>query len=587
MRIRRRIADALSNPQRLVAFVLRVVAVAQRGELGTMLRRVRPRGPTSAEYRKWLDRQTPLPESRGPPFIIAVDFAETSNGDLAPTIAACAQAHSAGIFVRDATSGWRPVDGGSPKQLGEWARERNASWIWWIGAPLALTGDAAPALAMGCAVPGARVVYADHAVADGKGGSMPVFKPAWDRIQLLERPYAGPLLALDATLSGALEDETRIGVVGQWRFLLDVAESVPDDAILHVPRVVAQISGTTSEVGDDSVVRRAIGPHDASIAASRGVDVEVNATASPWLRLRARTPCPVSVVIPTRDRPDLIERCLRSLVADLPADGEVVVVDNGSSDPEVPALLQRYAELVTLRTVPSPGAFNFPRLCNVGVAASRGRVVVLLNNDTEAGPDSLDELVGVAALRDVGAAGPLLVYPDGILQSAGVLIGVNRTATSALSGFDAHDAVARDWCRSRRRVSAVLGACLAVSRDKYLRIGGMDERFGVSHNELDFCLRLDAGGLANVFTPFARVVHREGATRGFEVTRAERERLDAEEHLFRMRWGQVLEAVDPAYHPALARQGSPFSLAADDIRVRPRAGWRGGVTEPARAGRSS
>ena len=208
--------------------------------------------------------------------------------------------------------------------------------------------------------------------------------------------------------------------------------------------------------------------------------------------------------------------------------------------------------------------------------AAKGRVVVLLNNDTVVTDGWLDELVALAVQPGVGAVGPLLVYPDGRLQSAGVLVGVNRTATSALAGFDPDDPAAVDWCSSRRRVSAVLGACIAIERERYLQAGGMDERLAVSHNEVDLGLRLDADGLANLFTPFARVVHDEGATRGFEVTREERARLDAEEHAFRERWARALASCDPAYHPALARTGAPFALGEVPQVLAPRAGWARG-----------
>ncbi len=478
------------------------------------------------------------------------------------------------MLVRAAQGGWKPLDGGDGKSLAAWANEHRASWIWWIAAPLQLAPDAAAAIALGCALPGARVVYADHDVAD-EHDAMPMLKSAWDRVQLLERPYAAPLLAVHAGLAGALDDARETGIAGQWRFLLDAVESLPENAIVHVPRVAAHLVPDAQRTLDDVRDRGAVAPRIASLVQSSGVLADADPSRTPWLRFSVRSACPVSIVIPTRDRPALLERCLRSVVADsFPSDGEIVVVDNGSSDPRVAQLLQQYAGRVSLSVVSMPVPFNFPKLCNAGVAASRGRIVVLLNNDTEVGPGWLAELASVAARTDIGAVGPLLLYPDGIVQSAGVLLGVNRTATSALAGFEADDPVARAWCTSRRRVSAVLGACVAVGRDKYMRAGGMDERFSVSHNELDFCLRLEAAGLANVFTPFARVVHEEGGTRGFEVTGEERQRLEAEERLFRARWGAVLDAIDPAYHPALARVGNPFSLASDDVGVHPRAGWR-------------
>ena len=127
-------------------------------------------------------------------------------------------------------------------------------------------------------------------------------------------------------------------------------------------------------------------------------------------------------------------------------------------------------------------------------------------------------------------------------------------------------------------MSAVLGACIAVEREKYLQIGGMDPHFAVSHNEVDFCLRLEAAGLANVFTPFAHIVHAEGATRGFEVTAAERARLDAEEPRFLARWQHVLDSVGTAHHPAWSRTGNPFLFGSPATSLRPRAGWRGVVS---------
>jgi GT2 family glycosyltransferase len=152
-------------------------------------------------------------------------------------------------------------------------------------------------------------------------------------------------------------------------------------------------------------------------------------------------------------------------------------------------------------------------------------------------------------------------------------VGVNRTATSAFAGFAPDDPAAVAWAQSRRRVSAVMGACLAVERRKFTAVGGFDERFAVSHNEVDLCLRLERAGFANVVTPHSRVLHVEGASRGFEVEPAERARLAEEEQLFRERWKERIAATDPAHHPWLAREGNPFAFASGRIDAPPRLGW--------------
>jgi O-antigen biosynthesis protein len=389
---------------------------------------------------------------------------------------------------------------------------------------------------------------------------------------LLERPYAGPLFAVHAGLAAVLDDARESGVAGQWRFLLDAAERLPDEAIVHVPQIVAHSRAPDREQCERE--RDAVAPRVRSLIEANGEHAVMDAKRSPWLRFAIAADCTVSIVIPTRDRYPLLERCLRSILADeFARNAEIVIVDNGSSDPRVPALLRTVGARVRVTIVSMDVPFNFPQLCNAGVEAAGGRIIVLLNNDCEVASTSLVELVGVAARSVIGAVGPLLLYPDGAVQSAGVLLGVNRTATSALAGFSPDDPAVLAWCRSRRQVSAVVGACLAVARDKYRRVGGMDELFAVSHNELDFCLRLEAEGFANAFTPFARVVHQEGGTRGFEVTAAERERLLAEEHLFVARWGRMLDAIDPAHHPAFARTGNAFAFRTA-ATPSARAGWR-------------
>lgn len=577
MRLRRRLADALRSPARLAAFVRRAVDLARGGELRSTLARLHPRSFDDDAYRAWhtaASRATPRSEA---PLKWALLL---DAGDAASLVAMRADAAgiapgAVAVLAREhGTDRWQASAGGKPAPLVELLAAIDAEWLLWVSAPVAFAPGALAAFAAGCVLPGALLVYADSDEADRSGRRhAPRFRSAWDVWQVLEANLAGPVLALHRTLAPWIEGRRRAGEAGPWSALLRASAALPPASVVHVPQVLVQraYAAQRNEVDE----RRAVAEPLREAAAHRGLALEANARTTPWVRYHGSAT--VSVVVPTRDRAALLERCLKA-VADTRGrlEVDVVVLDNGSREPAVRDVLEAARRTIEVTVVDCDEPFNFARLANAGVLAAKGRVVVLLNNDTVVTDGWLDELVGLAMQPGVGAVGPLLVYPDGRLQSAGVLVGVNRTATSALAGFDPGDPAAVDWCSSRRRVSAVLGACIAIERERYLQAGGMDERLAVSHNEVDLGLRLDANGLANLFTPFARVVHDEGATRGFEVTREERARLDAEEHAFRERWAPALASCDPAYHPALARTGVPFALGEVPQVLAPRAGWTRG-----------
>jgi GT2 family glycosyltransferase len=252
----------------------------------------------------------------------------------------------------------------------------------------------------------------------------------------------------------------------------------------------------------------------------------------------------------------------------------IVLVDNGTTEPGFDALCDEVGTRMPLRIVRAPGPFNFSRLCNAGAAAAGDGVLVFLNNDAFfPRADDLHELAALAAQPGAGAVGPRLAYENGRVQSAGVFIGVNRIATSALAGFEHDDPAVAAWCASPRRVRAVMGACLAVAKSRFDEVGGFDEAFPTALNDVDLCLRIDAAGYANVFTPRANAIHVEGASRGFEVTAQERRALDDAEERFRARWAPLADAVDPAHHPWLSRIGNPFAFARHPGPCAPRLGW--------------
>jgi GT2 family glycosyltransferase len=298
-------------------------------------------------------------------------------------------------------------------------------------------------------------------------------------------------------------------------------------------------------------------------------------TSTSWPRPRFRLPEPapsVSVIVPTRDRAALLAACAAGVLerTDYPS-LDLMVVDNESADDEALDLLARLDCDPRARVLRRPGPFNFAALNNAAAAAARGDVLLLLNNDTEVlHPDWLREMVSHAIRPDVGAVGARLLYPDGTLQHGGLLLGPEGQATHVGRGAagDAPGYLGQLACT--RDLSAVTAACLAVRRDVWRAVGGMDERLAVTWNDVDFCLRVRTAGLRVIWTPHATLLHREGATRGREADDVARQRRFADEQsLVRATWGAAVDD-DPYLNSNLvATEAGPLALA----RPRRRRPW--------------
>jgi GT2 family glycosyltransferase len=300
--------------------------------------------------------------------------------------------------------------------------------------------------------------------------------------------------------------------------------------------------------------QRAVG----DFLAERGIaaDVVPAPRASIFQRIVYRLPDPaprVAVIVPTRNRADLLTRCIDGLLGatDYPA-LEVVVVDNGSDEPQALALLGDLAKRPGVRIIPYPGAFNFAAINNHAVAATDAPVLAFLNNDIEiTQPEWLREMVSRALQPDIGAVGAKLFYPDGTIQHAGVVTGLGA---DRIAGHPYHKAP-RDSAGSfgdlllAREVSAVTAACLVIRRSVFVEAGGFDEaNLAVSYNDVDLCLRLRERAYRNIVTPFAELTHHESASRGADHQPAQRERVRGEIAYMRRRWGDAL-LCDPYFNP--------------------------------------
>jgi GT2 family glycosyltransferase len=343
---------------------------------------------------------------------------------------------------------------------------------------------------------------------------------------------------------------------------LRVVERVDAAQIVHVPRVLCHAGDAVDRGGGESS-RRAVSEHLARVGIAADV-VQAPEAPAGMQRVRFAVPDPqpqVSIVIPTRDRADLLRACVEAILTRTTyAHYGIVIVDNGSTEESMRELLDQYrAKGITV--IRDDAEFNYSALNNRAVAATSAEYVCLLNNDIEVlTPGWLEEMVSMAARPDVGAVGARLWYPDRRVQHAGLVLGIAGIVGYAhkllLAGEPGYA------CRAilHQSFSALTAACLLVRKSVYEGVGGLDERLAVAFNDVDFCLRLREAGYRHVWTPYAEMIHTESSSRGPESTPEKARRLQEEIDLFRSRWGAKLQA-DPAYSPNLTLDAEDFSLA--------------------------
>lgn len=221
----------------------------------------------------------------------------------------------------------------------------------------------------------------------------------------------------------------------------------------------------------------------------------------------------VSIVIPFRDRPELLRNCLRSLRLSTFRNVEIVLVDNGSERPATGRLLARIGAKSDIKLVSRPGTFNFSLLCNAGAAAASGDHLLFLNNDTEVlSARWLERMLALAADPSVGVVGATLLYPDRTVQHAGLL-----PRSDGMWIHPHRGAPVEALPTEVQSVPAVTAACLLIRRDLFDAVSGFDESLPLTLNDVDLCRRVRERGKLVVVTPRARLLHYEGLTRGYSI----------------------------------------------------------------------
>ncbi len=420
----------------------------------------------------------------------------------------------------------------------------------------------------------ADVAYADEDRSGSDVASTPVLKPDWSPELLLSWSYLGRPVALrvgPVIAAGGIHPVRD----GDWEhdLLLRVTERTA--RVAHVDAVLYHRRGESTLPPGPAAVTAAL--------ARRGEDAAVLPGPLPatWsVRRRCSSPSTrttVSAIVPFRDSTTLLRACADSLhagamelgehVAELTGEHsvgsfglELVLVDNGSTEPETATLLEglqaRLSQDVDVLVRRDDRPFNWAALNNAAAADSHGEVLLFVNDDVQGGSRGWMELLVAQALRpEVGVAGARLVYPDGRLQHAGIVLGLAGATGHVLAGLEPGRPGYLGMAVLTRDVSAVTGACMATRREVFEQLGGFDEALGLDFNDVDYCLRARRRGFRVVLEAGAELVHHESPSRG---TSGSEETAAA----FLQRWSAALDEGDPFYSRALSHLD--FSAALDE-----------------------
>lgn len=459
-----------------------------------------------------------------------------------------------GRAVREAASDDRIRVVGGPSMVAS-ARLRRAL----RGSEAAMTcllgqGDRVADLAVGeiLSLRDADIVLSDGDVLDRDGRShSPVLTAGWDVERAPIREPAG-LVAIRASLLRKAWRTSWLGAGSEprWEALLRAAAEVPAGRIRHVPALLLHRPRSARRSRPERPVVTAF-LHGVGQAPSADLMEQEAGGLRVVHPLPERLPL-VSVIVPTRDQPGLLRNCAAGVLERTDyGPVELVVVDNGSASAAARDMLAELGRDPRVTVVEETIAFHWGKLNAAGIRASRGEIVVLLNDDIDViDPGWLRELVSQALRPDVGLVGAKLLYPSGGVQHAGIVldhreaIHVWRHAPGDHAGYDGQLA-------SPRTVSAVTGACVAMTRKVYDEIEGFEsDHLAVTWGDIDLCFRVRRRGYRVVWTPHAVLHHIEQATRGPDTTPETQRRIDRERAYMQAEWGPWIEE-DPYFSPNL------------------------------------
>jgi GT2 family glycosyltransferase len=383
--------------------------------------------------------------------------------------------------------------------------------------------------------------------------SQPWFKPDWSPELLFSVDYLQPCVMRRSLLQATSGLEFNWDEEVMWSLHLEASRHARH--VAHIPKVLyhkhRRMSGQAPgrmEREKGSRAKRKMYPPARFLERRGRSDIHARFHARSHAQLLWKPAARlVTVVIPTRDNLTYLRPCLEGLWEHTSYKAyEILLIDTGSQDADAISFYGDLEKQEQARTVRLEGPFNYSKTNNFGASNARGDLLLFLNDDVQAFETGwMEEMVRWCTRDEIGVVGAKLLFSDGLIQHSGVVIGLGGLAGHVFRGMREGEVTpfgSPDWYRN---LSAVTGACMMTRREVFDQIGGFDERFRLAYGDVDFCLRAVAEGYRVLYTPFARLIHHEGRSRGRRTPRSDLK-------LARRRFAGLLEGGDPYFNPNLS-----------------------------------
>ncbi|MCH7500037.1 MAG: glycosyltransferase family 2 protein [Nitrospinae bacterium] len=421
--------------------------------------------------------------------------------------------------------------------------------------------------------PEADIIYSDEDKIDEFGRRFsPHFKSDWNPDLFFSHNYISNFLACRASLIKKVGGFRKVFEEAQvYDLLLRCIKKIQHQNIRHIPRILyhrrhilrpKDFSGTVNS-NTDELSKAALKEY----FNKSGQRVQINSGLSPHTyRVRYSVQEPLSkvdIIIPTRNRSDLLAKCIDSIRSQTQySNYEIIVVDNLSDDPKTLKFFENLKANNIAKVLNFNQPFNFSVINNYAASKTDGPMLCLMNNDVEViDPHWLLEMVSHAQRPEIGAVGCKLIYPNQTIQHGGIITGILSVAGHSHKYYPADSGGYFNRLQTIQNISAVTGACLVVRRELYENVGGLEEQLEVAFNDVDFCLRIQEKGYRNLWTPYAQLIHHETLTRGYDDTPEKQKVLYKETKFMLKYWGDGLKK-DPYYNPNLSLHSEDFKIAA-------------------------